>query len=119
MSHANSLAAHHTETASGGLSRRAQQILTAAESQLSGRPFTDREMMRRLGYSDPNAVRPRITELTAAGLLVEVGQVPDSVSGKSVRLSRAATHAEIAARAAPTRSEPEPEPRRPYQSELL
>ena len=35
-------------------------------------PATDRQVMAGLGFTDPNKVRPRITELVDAKLLVEI-----------------------------------------------
>jgi hypothetical protein len=47
---------------------------------------SDREIMLALGFVDMNSVRPRISELLKEGLLVEVGQQPDPITGKIVRL---------------------------------
>lgn len=47
---------------------------------------TDRQIMRGLGFTDPNAVRPRVTELVDALLLAEVGETRDAETGKTVRL---------------------------------
>ena len=54
--------------------------------------MTDREVMRRLGYHDPNTTRPRVTELIQAGVLREVGQTIDSASGKAVRVCAIVTN---------------------------
>lgn len=48
-------------------------------------PMTDREVMECCGYREPNAVRPRITGLIDAGLLVEHDRVRCPVTGKTVR----------------------------------
>lgn len=97
--HTHSTAALSDITADGSLGRRATYILQAARQRAEDNPdnpaFTDRDMLRILGYSDPNAVRPRITELIGMGLLIEVDAVRDSVTGKTVRRSRAATAREI------------------------
>ena len=52
------------------------------------RPLTDREVMIRLGFNDMNAVRPRITEMTTDGTLVECSKVRDTVTKRLVRGSR-------------------------------
>ena len=54
----------------------------------SGRAWTDRQIMAALGFSDPNASRPRVTELIKAGMLSECGDVIDGQTGKRVRLVR-------------------------------
>lgn len=51
-------------------------------------PVTDRQVMRALGFVEPNAVRPRITELIAEGWAEEVGAMKCRETGKSVRLVR-------------------------------
>ena len=86
--HAHSTAAHRQEQASGRLSQRAQLILATA---LEGVHFTDRAMMLRIGKTDPNAVRPRVTELIEAGFLIVTGSTRDPVTGKTVRVWRAAS----------------------------
>lgn len=67
------------------LGKRAQEILAYFCQQEHS--LTDREVMAGLGYTDMNAVRPRITEMTSDGLLVETGGIRDSDTGKPVRLS--------------------------------
>ena len=44
--------------------------------------------MKRLGYSDPNAVRPRITELIKKGFLEESGVIVCAFTKKRVRMVR-------------------------------
>lgn len=34
-------------------------------------PVTDRQIMRHLGFTDPNTTRPRVTELIKMGYLIE------------------------------------------------
>jgi hypothetical protein len=54
--------------------------------RLSSVPLCDREIAERLGFTDMNAVRPRITELIKKHhKLMECGAVVDSVTGKTVR----------------------------------
>ena len=38
------------------------------------------EIMRRMGFSDPNAVRPRLNELDRAGFIFRVGKKKDPVT---------------------------------------
>lgn len=78
--HSNSIACYHAERAR--LSERASRVL--AWFQVHG-PATDRQAMIGLGFSEPNAVRPRITELIELGLLRELGSVRCAVTGKTVR----------------------------------
>ena len=39
------------------------------------------EIMRRMGFSDPNAVRPRLHELDVHGRVFQVGKRKDPVTG--------------------------------------
>ncbi len=82
--HANSLAAYDTLD----LSEREALVMSCFHGAIQ--PMTDREVMERLGFTDPNAVRPRITKLVAIGLLEECGNVKDSTTGKTVRICRTA-----------------------------
>ena len=77
--HANSLAAYH----SLNLGERAAQVLSVYVESLQ--PLTDREVMERLGFTDPNAVRPRVTDLVDAKLLEECGS---DTTGRKVRVCR-------------------------------
>jgi hypothetical protein len=77
--------------------KRHQQVLRALRAARG--PLTDREVMIALGFGEPNAVRPRITELIDAGVLVEVDSVECPMTRKRVRRVKAATrsvHAEFA-----------------------
>lgn len=51
-------------------------------------PLTDRQVATILGgeHADCNLARPRITELLAAGALVESGNTTDGRTGKTVRV---------------------------------
>lgn len=60
---------------------RRQQIMEAIAEH---GPMTVDELMDRLGYHDPNRVRPRLTELTQAGALCTVGKRQSRRSGKLV-----------------------------------
>lgn len=79
--HANSLAAFRAEAPT--LSRRSEMVLDWVRSH---GPATDRQVMDGLGFRDPNAVRPRVTELVLDGLLVEIGTTRCTTTGKTVRL---------------------------------
>jgi predicted HTH transcriptional regulator len=48
-------------------------------------PVTDRQIMRHLGFTDPNTTRPRVTELIKLGYLVEVSNTKDKTTNKTVR----------------------------------
>lgn len=52
-------------------------------------PATDREVMHGLGFVEPNAVRPRISELIDARLAEECGDVVCAATGQRVRTVRA------------------------------
>lgn len=82
--HAHSIAALQEGRAAGILGRRATLILMRLRQ--AGRPLTDRDLMVACGMSDPNAVRPRITEMVQDGWLAEVGSTRDPFTGKTVRL---------------------------------
>lgn len=76
--HENSLEAYRSSAPMR--QTRAQVIL----SWIAGRgPVTDRQVMLGLGFSDPNKVRPRITELVDIGDLVECGRIRED--GHQVR----------------------------------
>ena len=45
---------------------------------------TDREIAVKLGYADPNKVRPRRNSLVEQGLMVECGKRECTISGKTV-----------------------------------
>lgn len=96
--HSNSVESFAGERRNGRIGRRSEAVLLALRSLPT--PPTDRQVAEALGFVDLNAVRPRITELIEAGLAVEVGAVSCPVTGKTVRITRALSTAEIdAARA--------------------
>ena len=78
--HANSLAAFD------GVELGKREALVLSCYLLAGVAITDRDAMLRLGFTDPNAVRPRVTSLVDRGLLQEIGNVRDEITGKRVRL---------------------------------
>ena len=51
---------------------------------LGNKEMTSREIATLLGYTDMNAVRPRITELVAMGKIEVCGAVNDPVTGRTV-----------------------------------
>lgn len=63
---------------------RSRAILSTIEA--AGVPMTDRGIMLALKFTDPNRVRPRVTELVGAGVLREVGEQRDPETGRPVRL---------------------------------
>lgn len=77
--HANSLSAFD----SLDINKRESLILSAYA--LARAPMTDRECMTALGFTDMNAVRPRVTSLVASGYLWECGVVRDETTGRRVR----------------------------------
>lgn len=48
-------------------------------------PMTDKEAMKHFGFTDPNKVRPRISELIDFGFLKEWGKIIDNESHCKVR----------------------------------
>lgn len=50
------------------------------------RPMTARQVMQRLGYTDLNSVRPRLTELVKLGKVREAGKAYDAVSDRNVTI---------------------------------
>lgn len=79
--HANSIVSYYTSAEM--ISRRAAQVLAWVREH--GRA-TDRQVMAGLGFQDPNATRPRISELISIGALREVGSTRCPITGKTVRL---------------------------------
>jgi DNA-binding Lrp family transcriptional regulator len=79
-SRANSVAALREENRK--LSAREDLIL--AELRAHG-PGTDREIARRLGFSEMNCVRPRITHLIEIGIVRVLEDVKCKVTNKTVR----------------------------------
>ena len=83
MIHPNSLKAYRDEW--GKLSKRELDILGILQRHGA---LTDREVMEYLGFKDPNAARPRITDLIKRRLVVECGNTKDKLTGKTVRVTR-------------------------------
>jgi hypothetical protein len=76
--HPNSILAHRTNR----YRDRHREIL----EELRRGPGSDRDLCCRLGFTDMNAVRPRITELVGMGAIVETGEVRDPLTHKTVRV---------------------------------
>lgn len=51
-------------------------------------PMTAREIAGRLGFTDLNAVKPRLTELRDAGIVEVVGKKTDPVTDRKVSIFR-------------------------------
>jgi hypothetical protein len=77
--HANSIEAFHGLTDLGDRQRAVLDCYTQAI------PLTDRAVAEQLGR-ELYTIRPRVTELIDAGFLIEVGSMPDSITGRTVRL---------------------------------
>ncbi len=70
------------------LSRRELEVL-GVYKKYPRAPFTDRQIMWWLKYTDPNSCRPRITSLLKKGLLIEQPEkVVDIKTGRKVRLCK-------------------------------
>lgn len=83
--HINSLQAYY-EGKGDLFSKRKQEILSILSKHING--LTDREIMIVLGYQEGNAVRPRLTELIHDGVVEEIGNKEDPITGKHVRIVR-------------------------------
>ena len=66
---------------------RAEAILAVLRA--SPAPLTARQIVYKMGLSDMNSVRPRLTELWNAGKVRIVGKAKDGMTGKSTSLYEA------------------------------
>ena len=64
--------------------KRGQMILDA----LGGTEMTAREIAYKLGFSDLNAVKPRLTEMRDAGIVEACGKKKDEVTNRKVAVWR-------------------------------
>lgn len=48
--------------------------------------LTAREIMSKMGFTDPNSVRPRVTELMQDGIIEACGKKKDAVTRKTVAI---------------------------------
>jgi hypothetical protein len=87
--HTNSLKCYGEERDS--LGKRASLI---HQLLLDKGALTDRDVMELLGFKEPNATRPRLTELIKSHWCYEVGDINCPVTGKRVRLVAARTKEE-------------------------
>ncbi len=78
--HANSLASYAM------LRPEERKAAILAVYRGSTLPLSDRAVMEALGFSDGNAVKPRITELVDNGRLYECGTIKCPVTGRPVRV---------------------------------
>lgn len=81
MSHDNSLAAYMDIIDDGTKDTRAKMVLSYIRHHPNS---TAREIMLGLGFTEPNTVRPRLTELKKAGFILESGNKKCDYSGKKV-----------------------------------
>jgi hypothetical protein len=79
--HSNSLATFRAEE-----HRFSRRAVAVREWIREHGPHTDRQVMQGMGFREPNAVRPRITELVDAGELIEVRNTRCPETGKTVRV---------------------------------
>lgn len=79
--HANSREAYRAERSE----LKARSLAILVEVRVNGQG-TDRQIKDRMGFTEMNAVRPRITELVDAGLLREMKTVKCEVTGRPVRV---------------------------------
>lgn len=82
--HANSLAAYR-EGRLEVFAQRDRDCLRALERLGVA---SDRDVMAYLGHAEPNAVRPRLTELIDKGVVEECGTMTDPLTGRTVRRVR-------------------------------
>jgi len=88
MIHENTLRAFWDSGSTEMFAAREQRCIEALRRR---QPLTDREVMIACGFAEPNQVRPRLTTLIAAGVLVECGSTRCPITSKTVRLVRLAT----------------------------
>jgi hypothetical protein len=79
MIHANSVEAFR------GLNKAGRRAAILGVYRNSSVPLTDREVAERLGFTDMNMVRPRITDLIDDKQVAEIYNVPDPVINRTVR----------------------------------
>ncbi len=86
MSHATHTMHAHSLEAYASLKPDARRAAVLAVYRGSTFPLTDRQVMEALGFTDGNAVKPRISELVEDGKLYECGKVKDHITNKTVRV---------------------------------
>ena len=95
--------------------RDSGRILTYREAiykfiKNASEPLTDREIMRALGITDPNKVRPNITNMRDDGILKELPRRVCRVTGKKCRVTTIGTIPFHAGKAQPKKK---PQPKGP------
>lgn len=85
MTHENSIITYHETPAERKV--RKEAVLQVYRERMTN--LSDRMVASIMGFKDMNAVRPRITELVAAGDLIEVGKIRDELTKRPVRMCRA------------------------------
>lgn len=65
---------------------RSRQILYT----LGNRTMTARQLAYEMGFSDLNAVKPRLTEMQEQGRIKAVGKTTDTLTGRTVAVWRKA-----------------------------
>ena len=70
-------------------------------------PMTARECARKLGFTDLNAVKPRITELCQKGYLRACGKAYDGLTKRNVAVFAAVPSAAMTRETAPMQGTPE------------
>ena len=70
-------------------------------------PMTARECARKLGFTDLNAVKPRITELCQKGYLRACGKAYDDLTKRNVAVFAAVPSAAMTRETAPMQGTPE------------
>lgn len=86
MSHAAETVHRNSRLSFCALDLSARKALVISAYLLAGVPLSDRDVMERLGLTDPNAVRPRCSECLDEGLLMECGSVKCPETGRKVRI---------------------------------
>lgn len=61
---------------------------------MSDKEYTARQIAYGMGFTDLNAVKPRLTELKAAGLVEVTGKVSDDITKRKVAVWKAAERKE-------------------------
>ena len=64
--------------------RTREWMILGVFKSFPGTPLTARKVMQELGFQEPNAVRPRITNMTDRGELIVVDKEGLGISGKKV-----------------------------------
>lgn len=77
----NSVSTYHVKAKT--LGDRARSIFDHLERY---GPMAEEEIIRRMGFRDSNAVRPRVSEMIQAGILEEYRKEVSRITGRPVRV---------------------------------